>query len=326
MASIGHIAVGMAAARIHRPASERRWPAAAWWSALSMLPDADVAGFALGVAYGDPWGHRGATHSLTFALAGAAVVAAVAPRFRLPAARTGLIAAVVLVSHGLLDTLTNGGLGCALFWPFDLTRYFAPWRPIPVAPIGLYFFSPYGLFVSVIELVLFAPAIAFSLKPPLLKRASFVAFWAAGVWLIGSTDPVRQKVLGTVMREQTEYAAGFSEQAFRTVAAGDAESRVRELLGAPFGELRGYQSDDHGLCPLVLFELDRVSPDNRFDACSERGLRGGMSRADVERALGPARTVCWPYSRPRVHGAYRSRMVCFTDGRVAELFAAWDAR
>ena len=24
--------------------------------------------------------------------------------------------------------------GCAFFWPFDLTRYFLPWRPIPVAP------------------------------------------------------------------------------------------------------------------------------------------------------------------------------------------------
>jgi inner membrane protein len=34
------------------------------WSALAMLPDLDVIGFALGVQYGDPWGHRGATHSL----------------------------------------------------------------------------------------------------------------------------------------------------------------------------------------------------------------------------------------------------------------------
>ena len=40
--------------------------------------------------------------------------------------------------------MIDGGLGCALFWPFDLTRYFAPWRPIPVAPIGMDFFSPHG--------------------------------------------------------------------------------------------------------------------------------------------------------------------------------------
>jgi inner membrane protein len=46
----------------------------AWWSALSLLPDADVVGFSLGLEYGDPWGHRGATHSLAFALAVAAIV------------------------------------------------------------------------------------------------------------------------------------------------------------------------------------------------------------------------------------------------------------
>jgi membrane-bound metal-dependent hydrolase YbcI (DUF457 family) len=31
---------------------------------LSLLPDLDVIGFRFGVAYGAPFGHRGATHSL----------------------------------------------------------------------------------------------------------------------------------------------------------------------------------------------------------------------------------------------------------------------
>jgi hypothetical protein len=56
MASLGHIAVGMAAARVHRGDAQRRWPGMAWWSALSLLPDADVIGFPLGVQYGDPIG------------------------------------------------------------------------------------------------------------------------------------------------------------------------------------------------------------------------------------------------------------------------------
>ena len=42
-----------------------------------------------------------------------------------------------MASHGLLDMLTNGGLGVALFWPFELTRHFAPLTPIAVSPIGL---------------------------------------------------------------------------------------------------------------------------------------------------------------------------------------------
>ena len=67
MASVGHIAVAMAANRSHQHDSALWWKLIAWWSALSMLPDADVIGFSFGVRYGDPWGHRGATHSLTFA-------------------------------------------------------------------------------------------------------------------------------------------------------------------------------------------------------------------------------------------------------------------
>jgi hypothetical protein len=58
----------------------------------------------------------------------------------------------------------DGGLGCALLWPFDLTRYFAPWRPIPVSPIGLSFLSPYGLMVALTELVFFAPLFVYALR------------------------------------------------------------------------------------------------------------------------------------------------------------------
>ena len=164
MASLGHIAVGMAAARFDRHTPAPRWSSMAWWSALSMLPDADVVGFALGVNYGDPWGHRGATHSLTFSVAVGLAVGLAAPWFKRPAGRTALIASVVLASHAILDTMTDGGLGCALLWPFDLTRYFAPWRPIPVAPIGLAFFSPYGGTIALTELVLFSPLLLFALR------------------------------------------------------------------------------------------------------------------------------------------------------------------
>jgi inner membrane protein len=51
---------------------------------------------------------------------------------------------LVAVSHGLLDALTDGGLGVAFFAPFDGRRYFFPWRPIEVSPIGLGFFSARG--------------------------------------------------------------------------------------------------------------------------------------------------------------------------------------
>ena len=169
MASVGHIAVGMGAARLYgteQQSSRPSLPSMLFWSALSFLPDADVIGFPLGVRYGDEWGHRGATHSIAFSVALGVAIGLAALAVRRPAIRTGLTASLVLVSHALLDTLTDGGLGCALLWPFDLTRYFAPWTPIPVSPIGLRFFSPYGMYVAATELLIFAPIMWFALKAP----------------------------------------------------------------------------------------------------------------------------------------------------------------
>ena len=77
--------------------------------AFSMLPDADVIGFRFGIDYADSWGHRGATHSLVFAAAAALFATAlIRPQKYLVVA---VFLFVSMASHGLLDTLTNGGLG-----------------------------------------------------------------------------------------------------------------------------------------------------------------------------------------------------------------------
>ena len=48
----------------------------------------------------------------------------------------------------LLDAMTNGGLGVAWFWPWSDARYFMPFHPIAVSPIGLSrFLSERGLLV-----------------------------------------------------------------------------------------------------------------------------------------------------------------------------------
>lgn len=68
---------------------------------------------------------------------------------------------VITASHGVLDAMTNGGLGVAFFSPFDRTRYFLPWTPIQVSPIGAgSFFSSRGLEVIWSEIVwLWSPTI-----------------------------------------------------------------------------------------------------------------------------------------------------------------------
>jgi inner membrane protein len=77
----------------------------------------------------------------------------------------GLLTLVAVGSHGLLDAMTTGGLGAALLWPLDDTRYFLPLRPIPVAPIGAGMLSRRGLYVVAVELLLFLPFWAYALWP-----------------------------------------------------------------------------------------------------------------------------------------------------------------
>lgn len=135
------------------------------WSALSLLPDVDVIGFRFGVRYADAWGHRGATHSLCFAFVLGALIGLLGPLWGASRTRTAAWAIALLISHGLLDTLTDGGLGCALLWPLRTRRYFAPFQPIPVAPIGRAFFSSFGLHVALRELLLFLPFWLYALWP-----------------------------------------------------------------------------------------------------------------------------------------------------------------
>jgi inner membrane protein len=123
----------------------------------SVVPDLDVIGFWFGIRYGDFWGHRGFTHSLLFAALLASAVAFLGFRQGLPSlARLPLWMYFFLAtaSHGFLDAMTDGGLGVAFFSPFDTHRYFLPWTPIHVSPIGLgRFFTHRGLEVLQSELL-----------------------------------------------------------------------------------------------------------------------------------------------------------------------------
>lgn len=113
----------------------------------AILPDADVAAFALGIPYEHPLGHRGFTHSIAFALLYAGLAALILRVRAFP------FLFLCTVSHTLLDAMTDGGLGVALFSPFSNERYFFPWTPIRVSPIGAGFFSPRGLETLASELV-----------------------------------------------------------------------------------------------------------------------------------------------------------------------------
>ena len=305
MASLGHIAVGMAAARAYDPERPPRWTSMALWSALSLLPDIDV--FVRHLRARGPWFN--AAH--------------------------GDFAAVVLASHGLLDTMTDGGLGAALLWPFSLARYFAPWRPIPVAPIGLDFFTLDGAIVALSELLLFLPLWLFACR--MRQRAVAVAVWLVAVWLIGSFDPLRERIVGVVLREDTVFAKGYSEAAFRTVAVGDEEDVVRRSLGEPFGESWFFAPKDFPYQSMMEVSADQlprsclgvrltggvVEEAMDREICGSRGIGVGVSRADVSRVLGAPSESCAEYSVSPGHGHFRMRMVCFLHGKVELVFRRW---
>ena len=78
---------------------------------------------------------------------------------------------LVTLSHPLLDALTNGGLGVALFAPFSAERYFFPFRPIEVSPLGMRFFSARGLEVLASEIVwVWLPALLIYLAAKMYRK------------------------------------------------------------------------------------------------------------------------------------------------------------
>jgi len=137
------ISHGVAALALGKCYATKRMIVRFWVLAVicAALPDADVIGFGFGIRYDDLLGHRGFTHSLFFALIIGFLVVLIG--FRNIKAFSSqwwsLVACffVITASHGILDAMTNGGLGIAFFSPFSNARYFFPWRPIEVSPLGI---------------------------------------------------------------------------------------------------------------------------------------------------------------------------------------------
>jgi inner membrane protein len=141
-----HAVVGIALGQAAKPVWRKQWRF--WGLAIfcSVLPDVDVIGFHFGIRYGDLWGHRGMTHSLLFAAVTGLLFATLLARSWRDRWLAALLLFVITASHGVLDALTNGGLGVAFLSPFNTSRYFFPWRPIHVSPLAAgRFFSERGL-------------------------------------------------------------------------------------------------------------------------------------------------------------------------------------
>lgn len=168
-----HALVGVALAA-GAPRNTRDKKFIALLCAASVAPDLDVIAFALGIPYESPLGHRGLSHSIPFAVA-VALGLLIVDRSQIGRVGGELLAAgrrsarrsrstseqlwragltfVAVASHGVLDAATDGGLGVGFWIPFDGSRYFLPWRPIPVSPIDIgALFSARGLEILAAEM------------------------------------------------------------------------------------------------------------------------------------------------------------------------------
>ena len=176
--AFSHAIVALAMGKALRN-KELSWRELSLGAFCSALPDLDVIGLYFGIQYGDMWGHRGMTHSIVFAAVLAGCLAGVWYRSRGAFAMMGVFLYFFLctASHGVLDAMTNGGLGVAFFSPFDTTRYFFPIRPVLVSPIGVSeFFSAYGVRILFSEaLWIWLPACAVFVAARVVQR-----LWSAG--------------------------------------------------------------------------------------------------------------------------------------------------
>lgn len=122
---------------------------------LTVVPDLDVIGLWLGIPYSHMLGHRGLSHSLPFAV----VVAGLAAVLMARQVKTRIVVlwgyfTISLASHGLLDAITNGGLGIAFFAPFSNKRYFFDINPIEVSVLApSHFLSEHMLTVLASEFI-----------------------------------------------------------------------------------------------------------------------------------------------------------------------------
>jgi inner membrane protein len=106
---------------------------------FAVLPDADFAVVTLGLdRYSGPYGHRGFTHSVGFALA----LGVLGSLWAGPGWCRRLGAAVYLalctLSHPLLDGLFDRGICNAWLWPLDDARLCLDWRPVPMLGVPLF--------------------------------------------------------------------------------------------------------------------------------------------------------------------------------------------
>jgi inner membrane protein len=155
-----------------------RWPLIVCASLAAAIPDLDGL---TNPVWADTWGlpttsiyaHRGATHSLFFALLLGLIAAAFYKRFAVRPLTAAVVVGSAAASHGILDMMTNSGRPVAILWPLSSVRVFADWRPIQSFPVPWHHFFKLALERQQIEFwQLILPMFTLALAVRLARRSA----------------------------------------------------------------------------------------------------------------------------------------------------------
>jgi inner membrane protein len=139
---------------------------------LATIPDLDlIARRLFGIRSPSFFSHRGVSHSPFLLVLLAAVLALIVARHssRPTFAYLWLLWAGCMVTHPLLDALTDGGRGVMLLIPFARTRLYFPWRPIHT-PVGHVRFLARAFLIGSSEIPFCAAAIVVGVSGLLLRK------------------------------------------------------------------------------------------------------------------------------------------------------------
>jgi hypothetical protein len=154
-----------------------------------------------------------------------------------------------------------------------------------------------------------------------MKRArlALIVLVIIGAWYhFTSLDGVSGLVLRWVLRDDTEFARGYSDSAFRALHRGMSEEQVLTLLGRPLGEVWMLEPKKTDRCLSVYLENDRI-----VHGCESRGVLPGMLKSDVTSRVGLVTAVSWLYSKSPHDTHYRMRVVHSDRGRTTDVLTGW---
>jgi hypothetical protein len=133
-----------------------------------------------------------------------------------------------------------------------------------------------------------------------------------------SLDGVDGEALALILPDDTEYAAGYSDRAFRSVREGMTKQMVTDLLGKPLWESWHYSQPLN--CDVHVRDgLIKWAPPE----CKGMAINEGMTSDAVVAARGEPTRRTWLFSWSPTDTHYRARTILFESGRVTSIHATF---